>query len=107
MTEKAEAQAQAQVETDSGAEELKMVPGPEEVKMVDAEKLKGNFVILWRNEKKQVCRIVEVDKEKQKVTYELVNGPDQGKHLRSRYDSSQTIWLFNKDNVILALHDAK
>ena len=75
-----------------------------EIKMVDAEKCVGCFVVLWRNETKQPCKILSVDKFKQRVKYELLAGPDKGKVFSGRYSPDQTIKVY--DSAILALCDA-
>jgi hypothetical protein len=75
------------------------------VELKNAEKLADKFVVLWRNETKQPCRVLEVDKEKQEIRYELIGGPDKGKKVRSRYDASQTVQVYDDDTAILALLD--
>ena len=74
-----------------------------EVRMTEAEKLVEKFVVLWRNEAKQPCKVLSVDKAEQKVRYELVAGPDKGKRFISRYDSSQTVKVYDEGNLNLAL----
>ena len=77
-----------------------------EVKMTDADKVVGHFVVLWRNEQKQPAKILSVDKGQQRAKYELLTGPDKGKKFSSRYDSSQTVKVYDDDSVMLALCDA-
>lgn len=73
------------------------------VKMEDGEQLVGGYTVLWRQEQKQAAKIVAVDKNEKKITYELLTGPDKGTKLRSRYDSSQIVDLYDDDNAILAV----
>ena len=73
------------------------------VKMEEGEQLIGGFVVLWRQEQKQAAKIVAVDKNEKKITYELLTGPDKNTKFRSRYDSSQIIDLYDDDNAILAV----
>lgn len=75
----------------------------EKVKLKDAEKLVGKFVVLWRNESKQPCKVVEVYKDKEEVLYELIGGPDKGKKIRSRYDASQTVRAYEEGASLLVL----
>jgi len=75
----------------------------EKVKLKEAEKLVGKFVVLWRNESKQPCKVLEVYKDKEEVLYELIGGPDKGKKIRSRYDSTQTIRAYDEGSSLLVL----
>lgn len=75
----------------------------QELRMTDAEKLVDKYVVLWRNEAKQPCKVLSVDKAEQKIRYELVAGPDKGKRFISRYDSSQTVKFYDDGNLNLAL----
>lgn len=77
-----------------------------QVKMKEPKGIVGRFVVLWRNEAKQPCRIIEVDEGKQEVVYELLVGPDKGKKYRSRYDPSQTIVIYEDGAAVLAMLDA-
>lgn len=77
----------------------------EKVKMEDPEKVLGRYLVLWRKEQKQACKIVAVDKQNKKITYELIAGPEKGRKFQSRYDSSQIVDLYNDDSVILAVLD--
>jgi hypothetical protein len=76
-----------------------------EVKMTDADKLVGNVVVLWRNEQKQPAKILSVDKAQQRAKYELLTGSEKGKKFSSRYDSSQTVKVYDSESEILALCD--
>lgn len=75
----------------------------EKVKLKEAEQLVGKFVVLWRNESKQPCKVLEVFKDKEEVLYELIGGPDKGKKIRSRYDSTQTIRAYGDGAAIIPL----
>ena len=77
--------------------------GVNKVELKNAEQLAGKFVVLWRNESKQPCKVIEVDKEKQEIRYELLGGPDKGKKIRSRYDASQTVFVYEDGAAILAV----
>ena len=75
----------------------------QEVRMTEAEKLMDKYVVLWRNEAKQPCKVLSVDKAEQKIRCELVAGPDKGKRFISRYDSSQTVKVYDEGNKLLAV----
>jgi hypothetical protein len=77
-----------------------------EVKMGDADSLVDHVVVLWRNEVKQPARVLSIDKAQQRAKYELLTGPDKGKKFSSRYDTSQTVKVYDGDSEILALCDA-
>lgn len=77
-----------------------------QVKMKEPDELIGKFVVLWRNESKQPCRVLEVDGKKQEVLYELLVGPEKGKKFRSRYDPSQTVVSYDDGAAVLAMLDA-
>ena len=69
--------------------------------------LLGKFIVLWRKEEKQACRVDKVDVENKFIYYELISGPDKGKKFKSRYDASQKgIDVYNEDTVILAVLSA-
>jgi len=78
-----------------------------ELKMAEAtpETLVGKFIVLWRNETKQPCRVIGLDADEGKVRYELLAGPDKGKKFRSRYDKSQSVKVYDDDNLVLACLD--
>jgi len=77
-----------------------------QVKMTEPKGIVGKFVVLWRNEEKQPCRVHDVDMTKQEVVYELLTGPDKGKKYRSRFDPSQTVVAYNDGAAVLAMLDA-
>jgi hypothetical protein len=78
-----------------------------ELKMADAtpEELVGKFIVLWRSETKQPCRIVGLDMEAGKVRYEILAGVDKGKRFRSRFDKSQTVRVYDEGSLVLACLD--
>lgn len=81
------------------------VVASEKIKMEEAEKVIGKYLVLWRQEQKQAAKILAVDKQNKKITYELISGLDKGKKFQSRYDSSQIVDLYNDDSVIIAVLD--
>ena len=82
-----------------------MAEYPKKVKMDEAKKVVGFFTVLWRNESKQAAKIVAVDEDKGRVVYEMINGPDKGKRYSAKYDSSQTVNVYDEGSKILATLD--
>jgi hypothetical protein len=76
------------------------------VSMEESEKLVGGCVVLWRQESKQAARVESVNKDDKTIVYELLSGSNKGEKYRSRYDSSQTVDLYDQDSEILALVQA-
>ena len=78
-----------------------------EVKMADAkpEDLVDKFIVLWRSEVKQPCRVLGLDKEASKLRYEILAGGDAGRKFRSRFDKSQTVRVYEKGTLLLACLD--
>ena len=74
-------------------------------KMEEPEVIVGKYIVLWRQEQKQACKVIGVNKQDKKITYELVSGPDKGRKFQSRYDSSQIVDVYNDDSLILAVLD--
>ena len=70
----------------------------------ETDKVLGKYIILWRKEAKQACKVEKIDTEKKFIFYELISGPDKGKKFKSRYDASQKgIEVYDEDTVILAM----
>lgn len=92
--------------SDKKDEVVQAVTVLKEVKMTDAEAVVGNYIVLWRNESKQPCKVLSVDKEKGEIRYQLLGGTDKGKTLKSRFDSSQTVNVYDEGNSIMACLDA-
>ena len=69
---------------------------PVEVKLMhDVDELVGKFLVLWRNETKQPAKVLSVDYREQRVTCELIGGPDDG--LRASFgigfpDQTVKVW---------------
>ena len=63
----------------------------------------GKYVILWRKKRKMVAKIESVDAEEKRILYSLVSGPDKGERIRSRYDTSQTVYVCSDEQLMLAL----
>ena len=78
-----------------------------ELKMADAKEtdLVGKFIVLWRSEVKQPCRIVGLDTDEKKLRYEILAGNDKGKKFRSRFDPSQTVTVYDDGTLVLAFLD--
>ena len=83
-----------------------MSEAPVNVSMKDTDKLIGRFVVLYRNEVKtpaKIENIVTVNEKEKRLVYELMGGPDKGKRFSSKFDESQTAWVYDEDNKVLAL----
>jgi hypothetical protein len=71
------------------------------------DSLIGKYIVLWRKEEKQACRVEKVDVESKFIFYELISGSDKGKKFKSRFDASQKgIDVYDDDSVILAVLSA-
>jgi len=86
-------------------EEVQAGEYPKKAKMDDPKAVIGMFVVLWRNEGKQAAKCMGIDEGKGRVVYEMVSGPDKGKRFSAKYDSSQTVNVYDKESVILAVLD--
>jgi len=63
----------------------------------------GQYTILWRKKRKMVAKIESVDAEEKRILYLLMSGPDKGERIRSRYDTSQTVYVCNEEQLMLGL----
>ena len=77
--------------------------GVERVKPEDLIKQVGKYTVLWRKKRKMVARIESVDTKERRIVYEVVSGPDKGDRIRSRYDTSQTVYLCGEKQLMLGL----
>ena len=75
------------------------------MKMDEPQKVVGLFTVLWRKENKEAAKILSVDEEKGRISYELISGTDQGKKFSGKFDSSQTVNVFDEDTKIMAILD--
>lgn len=72
------------------------------VKMEESEKVVGGYIVLWRKDSKTACKVESVDKKNNQIVYEIISGVDKGSRFMAKYDPSQTVELYDEDNVILA-----
>ena len=79
---------------------------PKKAKMSEPDKVVGYYVVLWRNESKQAAKCLGIDKEKGRVVYEMVSGPDKDRRYSAKYDDGQTVNVYDNESVILACLDA-
>ena len=77
--------------------------GVERVKPEDLTKYIGEHTILWRKKRKMVAMIESVDVKEKRIVYEIVSGPDKGDRIRSRFDTSQTVYLCGEKQLMLGL----
>ena len=63
----------------------------------------GSYSVLWRDGRNVVGKIESVDKKDRRIIYELISGPDKGDRVRSRYDLTQTIHVYDEKLKVLAL----
>ena len=82
-----------------------MAEYPKKMKMDEPKKIIGKFAVLWRSESKQAAKVAGIDENKGRIVYEMVSGPDKGHRFSGKYDSSQTINVYDKESVILAVLD--
>ena len=71
--------------------------------MKDAEKLIGHFLVLYRDGVKTPAKIVKVDVEKHRIHYDLIAGDMQGQRCSGKYYDSQNVYVYDRDNLSLAL----
>ena len=71
--------------------------------MQDAENMVDKFVILFRNGVKTPARIVRVDTENHRIYYDLITGDMQGQRCSGKYYDSQNVYVYDRDNLSLAL----
>ena len=72
------------------------------VKMEEAEKIIGSYIVLWRQDTKTACKVESIVKDTNKIVYEIISGSDKGKRYMSKYDPSQIIDIYDEGTVILA-----
>lgn len=78
----------------------------ERMRMADAEKLVGFFIVLFRNQQKQTARVLKVDMAEMKIQYELLTNPDKGKKFVSRFHPDAAVDRYDEESEILALLEA-
>lgn len=76
---------------------------PRRIKADNIDKYIGEYIALWRDKRRQVAQIESIDKYTKKVTYRLMTGPDKGDRVRSRYDNSQPVFIYDKKQLVLAV----
>jgi len=65
----------------------------------------GKYIKLWKDETKVVGKIVKVEMDVKKITYDLVSGFDKGKRIRSSFSDQQTVDVYDDESLVLALLD--
>lgn len=75
---------------------------PKTVPLKELGKYIGKFAVFFRNSQPVPGKIVSVDGEKSRVTYDLMAGPDKGKRMSARFDESLTARVYDDNNVMLA-----
>jgi len=71
---------------------------PVEVKLMhDVDELVGKFLVLWRNETDIPAKVLSVDHSEQRVKYEVIGGPDKGKRFSCRFDTTQTVKVWDNE----------
>ncbi len=81
---------------------------PKKVEMKDVKDVIGKFIVLWRGEGDDACKVaVKVidgwtEDSEVRISYEVMTGPDKGEDSNSRYDASQTIMVYDEDSLALA-----
>jgi hypothetical protein len=76
---------------------------PLRVKAEELDQHVGQYTTLWREKRRQVAHIESLDKEAKKILYLLMSGADKGDRIKSRYDDSQEIFVYNERQLVLAL----
>ena len=75
------------------------VKEPEIIDVADMKKAAGRYLILWRNESKQIARIEKVTDDE--MEYKMVTGPDKGQRFSCKF-FAKTLKVYDDDNLILA-----
>ena len=81
------------------ADGIQSVKEPETIDIAEISKVVGRYIILWRNDSKQIAKILEVLDDE--MSYELQTGPDKGKKFKAKF-FAKTIKIFDDENLILA-----
>jgi len=82
---------------------------PKKVEMKDVSEIIGNFIVLWRGEGDDACKVtVKVvdaweENGEVRVAYTVLTGPDQGEDFNGRYDAGQTITVYDEDALAVGL----
>ena len=82
---------------------------PKKVEMKEVSAIIGNFIVLWRGEGDEACKvavkIVDAWEEDGEVrtAYTVLTGPDKGQDFNSRYDAGQTVTVYNDDSLAIGL----
>ena len=63
----------------------------------------GDYIIVWRKKRKMFARVESVDVKEKRILYEIASGPDKGDRIKSRYDTSQTIYVCKEDQLVLGV----
>jgi hypothetical protein len=84
-------------ETAGGEQSVKQA---ESVDVSEISKCVNRYVILWRNESKQVARLIGVEGDE--ILCRMVTGPDKDKGFRAKY-FAKTIKVYDEDNLILSI----
>jgi len=82
---------------------------PKKVEMKDVKELVNKFIVLWRGEGDEACKVAvkvvdawEEDGEV-RIAYEVLTGPDKGQDFNSRYDAGQTVVVYDDDSLAVGL----
>jgi len=97
-TDKSDA-VEVKSETAQAPDGIQSVKQPEVIDVADLKKSEGRYVILWRNESKQIAKIEAVNDDE--LTYCMTTGPDKGKRFKAKY-FAKTIKVYDDENLILA-----
>jgi hypothetical protein len=82
---------------------------PKKVEMKDVKELIGKFIVLWRGEGDNACKVaVKVvdawaEENEVRLAYDVLTGPDKGQDFNSRYDAGQSITVYDDDSLAIGL----
>jgi hypothetical protein len=88
--------AKVKMEQPEGVQSVKQ---PEELDVSDMKKAVGRFIVLWREESRQICKIEKIIDDE--VVYVLMTGPNKGSRFQAKF-FAKTIKVYDDDNLILA-----
>jgi hypothetical protein len=78
---------------------IQSVKEPEIIDVSEMKKAVGRYLILWRNESKQIARIEKVTDDE--MEYEMVTGSDKGQRFSCKF-FAKTLKVYDDGNLILA-----
>lgn len=61
----------------------------------------GKYLVLYRRDKHQICRVLDVDMEQHRIKYVLLDGDDKGQQFTSKFDYTQRVKVYDDEKDVL------